>query len=159
MIQFIIVFTLCSLVNVMLNTMKTIIMYKQDKLSSSCINALTYGFYTVIVVLMAGDMNLWLKIAITAITNFIGVWVSMVVLEKLRKDKLWKIEATIKSKYSRDVVEQLHMMELSFSEIEVNNGDYIVYNIYCATQKDTAKAKIVLENCQAKYFVSESLSL
>jgi hypothetical protein len=94
----ILIFTVCSLINVMLNTVKTIIMYRNEKLSSSLINAITYGFYTIIVVLMAGDMDLWLKIILTAGTNFVGVWASMAILDRFKKDKLWKVEATVSDK-------------------------------------------------------------
>lgn len=85
------IFIAGSLVNVMLNTIKTLVMFRKNKLSSSIINAVTYGFYTWIVVLIAADdLPLWAKMLVTAAVNFIGVWTSMVIMEHLQKDKLWE---------------------------------------------------------------------
>ena len=86
---YIIVFIVCSLINVALNTIKTIIMHKEKKISSSIINAITYGFYAIIVVMTASALPLWITILITAITNLIGVYGSMWLLERFKKDSLW----------------------------------------------------------------------
>ena len=121
----IIIFSVCSLLNVMLNTAKTIIMYKKQKLSSSVINAVTYGFYTVVVVLMAGEMPLIWKIGLTAITNFIGVWISMVILQKIEKDKLWKVEATITRQDFDDNKTILEGIKVPHNYIDI--GKYCVH--------------------------------
>lgn len=154
--KMIIIFTICSLVNVMLNTIKTIIMYKNEKISSSVINAITYGFYTVVVVLMAGDMALWVKVVLTATTNFFGVYLSMMILDRLRKDKLWKVEATIPTKYAEAVHFDLKSVPHSFIKI---SEKYTLFNFYCATQKDSTRVKDIINQYDAKYFVSESKNL
>lgn len=153
----IIIFSVCSLVNVMLNTAKTIIMYKKNILSSATINALTYGFYTVIVVLMAGEMPLLWKIGLTAITNFIGVWISMLILQKLEKDKLWKVEATITRKDFEDNKIILEGMKVPHNYIDI--GKYYIVNFYCSTCKQSEIVKSLLSEMNAKYFVSESKTL
>ena len=94
----IIIFTICQFINVALNTIKTIIMHKEEKISSSIINAITYGFYAIIVVMTATALPLWQTVVITIITNLIGVYMSMWLLEKLKKDSLWEIVATVKTK-------------------------------------------------------------
>lgn len=154
--KMIIIFAICSLVNVMLNTIKTIIMYKNEKISSSVINAVTYGFYTVVVVLMAGDMELWLKVVLTTVTNFFGVYLSMMLLDKLRKDKLWKVEATVPTKYAEAVHFDLKTVPHSFIKI---SEKHTLFNFYCATQKESAKVKAIINQYDAKYFVSESKNL
>lgn len=159
MLKFIIVFTLCSLVNVMFNTVKTIIMYRNEKLSSALINAVTYGFYTIVVVLMAGDMALWLKVIITAVTNFIGVWLSMLILEKLRKDKLWCIDCTVKAEHTVELSINLTNCDIPFSVITIDNGKYNLFKIYCNTQADSTNVKGLLNLYNAKYFVNESKTL
>lgn len=159
MLKFIIIFTLCSLVNVMLNTVKTIVMYRNDKMSSALINAITYGFYTIVVVLMAGDMALWLKVIITAATNFVGVWLSMLILEKIRKDKLWCVECTVKAEFSQELASNLENCGIPFSIIAINDNARDLFKIYCNTQADSANVKGLLNLYGAKYFVSESKTL
>lgn len=158
MIKAILIFALCSIVNVMLNTVKTIIMYRNEKLSSSIINAITYGFYTVIVVLMAGEMALWLKIILTAGTNFIGVWLSMLILEKLRKDKLWCIDTTIREEKKIDVSDALSAIKVPYSIINVES-DFVLFKIYCKTQAESGAVREILKRFNAKYFVAETKSL
>lgn len=157
MVKTIIIFAICSLINVMLNTVKTIIMYKQNKLSSSLINAITYGFYTVIVVLMAGEMPLVWKISMTAITNFIGVWLSMIIMDKFHKDALWKIELTIKPTYKEIMEDMLVKLDIPHNIIYV--GKYYIFNVYSASQKQSIMVKEIANECKAKYFVTESKTL
>ena len=66
---YIVVFTVCQLINVALNTAKTIIMHKEEKISSSIINAVTYGYYAIIVVITASELPLWITIENSALTN------------------------------------------------------------------------------------------
>lgn len=154
----ILLFTLCSIVNVMLNTVKTIIMYKQNKLSSSLINAITYGFYTIIVVMMAGEMSLWLKILLTALTNFIGVWWSMWILDKFRKDKLWEIKASFKQEDCGKIAQLFKARNISYQYIE-NLGKHCAFTIYSQSQAESSFIKEIINEFNGKYCVSESLKL
>lgn len=153
------IFTICSLINVMLNTAKTIIMYKKNILSSSLINAVTYGFYTVIVVLMAGDMPLLWKVGLTAITNFVGVWVSMLIMKRFEKDALWKVECTVFNTQIEKLDELLTDAKIPHNFLNVTGGKYSILNIYCATQKESLAVKEILKKFKVKYFVSESKTL
>lgn len=154
----ILLFTLCSIVNVMLNTVKTIIMYKQNKLSSSLINAITYGFYTIIVVMMAGEMSLWLKILLTALTNFIGVWWSMWILDKFRKDKLWEIKASFRQEDCGKIAQLFKARNISYQYIE-NLGKHCAFTIYSQSQAESSFIKEIINEFNGKYCVSESLKL
>lgn len=159
MLKFILIFTVCSLVNVMLNTVKTIVMYRNDKLSSSSINAVTYGFYTVIVVLMAGSMPLWVKVVITAGTNFVGVWLSMWVMDKLRKDKLWEVRATSSVEDGVEIENLLINAKIGYTKLQTVDHMRAVFNIYCSDQQTSAAVRQILHQFNVKYFVSETKSL
>ena len=159
MMTTIIIFTICSLINVILSTIKTIVMYKKNILSSALVNAVTYGFYTVIVVLMAGgEMPLGWKILLTALTNFIGVALSMMIMKKLEKDKLWKVEATVIYIRKEDVCDMLNKAKVPYNYID-GVGKYTLFNIFCSTQQQSTAVKEILKAYEAKYFVSESKTL
>lgn len=149
------IFSACSLINVILNTFKTIIMYKKNIISSANINAITYGFYTVIVVLMAGTMPLWIKIVATAVTNWIGVCISMKILKKFEKDKLWLVKSTISKKYADCVKELLNDTNVPFSYIDIDK--YMIFDCYCATQEDTTKVAEIFKAHDGKLFASENI--
>ena len=150
----ILLFALCTAVNVILSTIKSILTVKGGKLSASFINALTYGFYSYVIVLTSADgMPIWLKMAITAICNFIGVYLVKWIEEKARKDKLWKVELTVPTKYTNTIDFDLHDVPHSYIEL---SDKHTLFNFYCATQKESAKVKAIANQYEAKYFVAES---
>lgn len=153
----ILLFALCTAVNVILSTIKSILTVKGGKLSASFINALAYGFYSYVIVLTSADgMPIWLKMAITAICNFIGVYLVKWIEEKARKDKLWKVELTVLTKYTNTIDFDSHDVPHSYIEL---SDKHTLFNFYCATQKESAKVKAIANQYAAKYFVAESKNL
>ena len=153
----ILLFALCTAVNVILSTIKSILTVNGGKVSASLINAITYGFYSYVIVLTSADgMPIWLKMAITAVCNFIGVYLVKWIEEKARKDKLWKVELTVPTKYTNTTDFDLHDVPHSYIEL---SDKHTLFNFYCATQKESAKVKAIANQYEAKYFVAESKNL
>ena len=154
---YIIVFVICQFINVALNTAKTIIMHKEEKISSSIINAITYGFYAIIVVMTASALPLWITIVITIITNLIGVYGSMWLLERFKKDSLWEIVATTDRENLDRVREYLNILKISHNYNLIDNyeNSKIVFRIYSENQDQSEKIKFILDKVNAKYIVHE----
>lgn len=153
----ILLFALCTAVNVILSTIKSILTVNGGKVSASLINAITYGFYSYVIVLTSADgMPIWLKMAITAVCNFVGVYFVKWIEEKARKDKLWKVELTVPTKYTTTIDFDLHDVPHSYIEL---SDKHTLFNFYCATQKESAKVKAIANQYEAKYFVAESKNL
>jgi hypothetical protein len=136
-----------------MQTVKSVVTIKCGKTSSAIVNAVADGFYTWMVVLTVCDLDLWAKILITAITNFVGVWVVKYIEEKARKDKLWKVEATVPHEWTDAVHFDLKGVPHNYIE---RVGKYTLFNFYCSTQAESAKVRDILNQYEAKYFVSES---
>lgn len=151
----IISFIVFNVLNVIIQTVKSIVTIKCDKWTAAIVNAIAYGLYTYIVVLTASDLNLWFKILITAGANLVGVFVVKWIEEKKKKDLLWKVEATVYESYTESLHNSLSKNEIPHNYIE-NIGKYTVFNIYCATQKESVTVKNLLEYHKAKFFVSET---
>jgi hypothetical protein len=153
----ILLFALCTAVNVILSTIKSILTVNGGKVSASLINAITYGFYSYVIVLTSADgMPIWLKMAITAVCNFVGVYFVKWIEEKARKDKLWKVELTVPTRYTNTIDFDLHDVPHSYIEL---SDKHTLFNFYCATQKESAKVKAIANQYEAKYFVAESKNL
>jgi hypothetical protein len=153
----ILLFALCTAVNVILSTIKSILTVNGGKVSASLINAITYGFYSYVIVLTSADgMPIWLKMAITAVCNFVGVYFVKWIEEKARKDRLWKVELTVPTKYTNTIDFDLHDVPHSYIEL---SDKHTLFNFYCATQKESAKVKAIANQYEAKYFVAESKNL
>lgn len=155
----IIIFALATVVNVTLSTIRSICTIKCGKWLSAFSNAICYGFYPLIVMLTAkGTVDIIVNMAITGIANFICVWIIKYIEEKARKDRLWKVEATVLRGHTGLLHADLVKNEISHNYLE-NVGKYTLFNIYCPTQKESAKAKEIMDKYDAKYFVSESKTL
>ena len=140
-----------------LSTIKSILTVKGGKFSASLINAITYGFYSYVIVLTSADgMPIWLKMAITAVCNFVGVYLVKWIEEKARKDRLWKVELTVPTRYTNTIDFDLHDVPHSYIEL---SDKHTLFNFYCATQKESAKVKAIANQYEAKYFVAESKNL
>ena len=157
-IKLLVLFVVMNVLNVIIQTIKSIATIKCGKVAAAIVNAVAYGLYTYIVVLTMCDLPLIWKCLIVALANFIGVWVVKYFEEKSRKDKLWKVEATVEYCYAEELHYSLKNVNLPHNYIE-NIGRYVVFNIYCATQKESLEAKHYLDRYKAKYFVSESKTL
>lgn len=150
-------FILFSLLNVIIQTVKSIATIKCGKAVASIVNAVAYGLYTYIVVLTANDgIGLWFKIIVTAMVNLVGVYVVKYLEEKSAKDKLWKVEATFKkdSNVMLNLAKWAEVNKISYNNIDI--GKHIVVNFYCNTKKDSAVTKDFIERYKGKYFVSET---
>ena len=153
--ELLITFIILNIINVIIQTVKSIATVKCGKVSASLINAVAYGLYTVVTVYMMCELSLGLKALIVALANLVGVYVVKLIEEKTRKDKLWKVEATVLRGWTDELHRELVKAEISHNYLE-NVGKYTLFNIFCENQKQSLKAKEILNSFNAKYFVSES---
>ena len=153
------VFIVLNVINVIIQTIKSIVTISGTKMVAAVVNAITFAFYTVVVIYMNADgLGIIWKALIIGVANFGGVYVVKLIEEKSRKDKLWKVEASIPKALTKALHHRLKVDGIPHNFIE-NVGEYTVFNIYCATQKESAIIKELLNACEAKYFVSESKTL
>lgn len=153
--KLLIIFIVLNVVNVIIQTVKSIATIKCGKTMASIVNAVAYALYTVVVVYTMCDLPLWSKALIVGLANLVGVYVVKLIEEKSRKDKLWKVECTIPTDQALYLCYDLKE-KVPFNCYEVNESDYVVFNIYCSTQAQSSYVRDVLKVRNAKYFVSES---
>lgn len=155
--ELLLIFIALNIVNVILQTVKSLATVKCGKVAAAIVNAVAYGLYTIVLVYTMCDLPLMWKASIVALCNFIGVYVVKLIEEKARKDKLWKVEATVLPSKAEWLISRLTEQHIPFNYIDVEK--YVIFNIYCATQNESSIAKTHLDVANAKYFVSESKTL
>lgn len=151
--KLIITFIALNIFNVILQTVKSIATVKCGKGIASLINAVAFGLYTIVTVYMMCDLPLILKALIVALTNLVGVFVVKLIEEKMRRDKLWKVEATVRG---TECYEKLVNNDISCNCLCTSKKEEFIINCFCSTQKESAIVKDILKKYKAKYFVSES---
>lgn len=149
----ILIFAIATIVNVILSTIRSLCTIKGGKWLSAITNAICYGFYPLIVMLTAkGTVGIITNMIITAVVNFICVWVIKLVEEKARKDKMWRIDLAIPTE-ERDFAHR-KLKDIPHNFVEC--GAWTMFNCYCATQEETAKVKKLGIALGGKYSAYES---
>lgn len=156
----ILIFAIATIVNVTLSTIRSLCTIKGGKWLSAITNAVCYGFYPLIVMLTAkGTVGIIVNMGITAIANFVCVWIIKFIEEKARKDKLWKVEMAIPNNYADEVIERLkgtgNWIPFNYNYL----GKWCIFNCYCDTQDQTTFAKNLSKEFGGKISAYESKSL
>ena len=157
--NFLLTFIILSIVNVVFSTVRSLVLTYGGKFSASLLSGGYFAFYNVMMVYTVSDFPMWQKCIITFVCNVIGVYLVKWVEEKSRKDKLWKVEATVHPAEAYEINEYFKNKsnKIPFSYIDIEK--YIIFNFYCATQEESAIVKQILDQHGAKYFASESKTL
>lgn len=150
-----ILFVVLNVVNVILQTAKSIATLRCGKTVAALANAIAYSLYTVVIIYTNCELSLAAKVAVVGVTNLIGVYVVKLIEEKLNKEKLWKVEATVPQYLAEDLRGCLKDGGVSHNFID-NVGEYAIFNCYCETKKESELVKELLNTAGAKWFVSES---
>lgn len=145
-----------SIANVVFSTIKSIVTINGTPFSASMISALYYGYYNIVLIYTVADFPLWQKVLVTFGCNLVGVYAVKWAEAKGRKEKLWRIEVTVPSEFTKQLHERLNPIPHNYIE---NVGKYSIFNIYCATQMESSQVKKILVDYNAKYFVTETKEL
>ena len=156
--KLLILFITLNIVNVIIQTVKSLATVKCGKTVAAIVNAVAYGLYTVVVVYTVCDLPLWLKVVVVGACNLVGVFCVKWGEEKARKDKLWEVRATVYESYTESLHHDLESANIPHNYIP-NIGKYTIFNIYCETQAESKRVKNLLDYYKVKYFVSESKTL
>ena len=151
-------FVILNFVNVLINTARSLTTVKGGKWIASLMNALCYGYYTVIIVITATyEMPLALKIVAVAIVNFVGVFAIKLGEEKITKEKMWIYNATAKVCDSEllKVVDLLNNVDIKLVYSKVADNLYTL-QIFSNTQKESEMIKSILDNYSIKYCAIET---
>jgi uncharacterized protein YebE (UPF0316 family) len=155
------IFVVASLVNVIQSTMKTVWTVKGSKLQAIIINILTYSVYTLVIKQIA-DTSLWIAVIVTALTNLFGVWIARVLIEKMTKDNVWKIEMVCPTALVEDITTTLEFNEIGYNLLPINTkyGDDTNITAFSKSKNQSEIIKNLIQDMPVKYNITElSLSL
>ena len=153
--NFLTLFILLNIANVIIQTIKSIVTIKCGKTVASLVSAIAYGLYTYVVVFMnCDDLSLFWRAVIVALANLVGVFVVKYVEEKKRKDRLWKVELAVPFRSATTAENLIRENEISYNAVIV--GDWVMFNTYCTTQKQSSKMAEVCKVVGGKISAYES---
>ena len=116
-------FFIISLINVILSSTKSICTVRYGRGINVLANVIAYSFYTV-VVKQTANLPLEITVIATAVANALGVWLSYVILDRIQKDRLWKIEVVLSRAYTESLHKELEDIPHNYIEI----GPRVLFN-------------------------------
>lgn len=156
--KLLIIFIVLNIINVILQTVKSIMTIRCGKTIAALANAVAYALYTVVLVYMSCDLSTMAKALVVGGCNLVGVYIVKSIEEKTNKEKIWKIEFTIPVNKADEIINDIQFENFSYNEYAID-GKYSGVNIYAYTKEDSAKAKKIVDKYNIKYFVTESKAL
>lgn len=147
-------FIALNVINVILQTIKSLLTNKGGKWSAAIGNAVAYGVYTVLLVYMTCQLSLWAKVFIVGGCNLVGVYVVKFAEEKMQKDKLWKVELTVNKLDQTALFRELKDQGISFNTCIINK--WAIFNCFCQTKAESHIVRETAKKYDAKFFASEA---
>ena len=152
--KLLIIFVLLNIVNVIIQTVKSLVTIKCGKGAAAVVNAIAFGLYTVVTVYMLCELPLMWKAGIVALCNLVGVYVVKWAEEKSRKDKIWLVKMTIPIEFAEQAKDLLKQANIPFTYYNLTK--YFVFDTFCERQAETVTVMNICNSCKGKAFASEN---
>ncbi len=103
------------------------------------------------------DFPMWEKCVITFACNVIDVYIVKLIEEKMRKDKLWKVEMALPKQNPYDINRLLKQCGIPNYWTECEN--WLIFHCYCMKSSQTAVCQSVVKEKHGKISAYESAPL
>lgn len=152
----IILFIILQVINVILSTIKSIVMIKGSKWGAIIANTVYFGVYTAVLKQISAIDDLALLVIITMLANFFGTWVGIVITDKLRKADLWIVKTVIRIGYAKDYKKALNEAGIKYISYQTTWDEYTAIDIFSESRTQSKKIKEILVKFKAKYSIYKS---
>lgn len=143
------IFIAIQLVNVILSTIKSIVTVNGSRMNASVINAVSYTFGAVITKLLT-EQSFEVAIVVTFITNIVGVWLGKYIIDKRQPERLWTVNATVRSKEKQALEDKLKNRSIQFILLPAENDRYL-YTIFARSKAESSLLQEILSGFDVKY--------
>jgi uncharacterized protein YebE (UPF0316 family) len=149
----ILIFVIFQFINIVLSTFKSVLIIKGTKQSAAFINAVSYSLGIFITYYVSNEISIYLSIPITFALNLIGVYLGLVILEKLKKDQLWRISTTVKFELVDEYIKELRAIGIQLMPYETGRDDFKVVDIFSNSKEETNLIIPIMNKYNVKYTV------
>lgn len=149
----IVLFIILQVVNVILSTIKSIVLIKGHKWATIIANTIYFGVYTAVLKQLTTIDNLWVLVVITMIANFIGTWIGIDVTEKLRKADLWIIKTVVPIERIKEYKAALNEANIKYISYQTTWDECTAVDIFSENRTQSKTIRAILDQFNAKYSV------
>lgn len=148
-------FFIAQLVNVILSTIRSVVLIKGGKKLAIIFNVISYSLSALVTALIAGVVkNVPIVVMITAITNAIGVWAGLTIIDKVRKDQLWRISATVRTEFFKPLIKDLSNNNIAFITYNTNWEERVPLDVFSHSRKESSLINSIFLKYRVKYTIS-----
>ena len=149
-------FIVATLVNVILSTLKSVITVKGGRVVASIVNAVAYGFNTICIKSIS-DVELWVAILVTVVSNLVGVYIALTITKKFEKERLWKITVTVPTENLKNFKTDLLASDIGFIVYETTYEKYKVVDVFSHHKAESRILRGLICKYKAKYTINENV--
>jgi uncharacterized protein YebE (UPF0316 family) len=149
-------FIILQVINVILSTIKSIVMIKGSKWGAIIANTIYFGVYTAVLKQISAIDSLFILVIVTMVANFFGTWVGIVITDKLRKADLWTIKTVVRIEYVKEYKQALNEAGLKYISYQTTWDEYTAIDIFSENRAQSSKIKEILIKFKAKYSINTS---
>ena len=143
-------FIILQIVNVILSTIKSIVLSKGYKWGTIISNTIYFGIYTAVLKQLALIDDMFLLVVITMIANFFGTWVGFDILERIRKADLWIVKTVVKIDRIKDYKAALNEAGIKYISYQTTWDECTAVDIFSESRDESKIIKKILEQFDAK---------
>jgi hypothetical protein len=149
----IITFVVLQFFNVIVATFKSVLLIKGSKLSAALFNAVSYSLGIFITYYVSNEISIYYSIPITFALNLFGVYLGLTILDKLKKDQLWRISTTVKYENVEAYIKELRQEGVQLMPYETGRKDFTVVDIFSNNREETRRIHPIMKKYQVKYTI------
>lgn len=151
----ILIFIVIQFVNIILSTFKTVFLIKSNKTTAAIVNAIAYTV-GVFVIKYVSDIPLIWSAPLTFVLNLLGIYLGLAIIEKTRKNELWRISTTINKEQTKEYIKKLRETGVQIMPYRTENEGFDVVDIFSNNKAETKKIKPILKEFDVKYTILAS---
>lgn len=149
----ILTFVILQFFNIIVATFKSVLLIKGSKIYAALTNAVSYSLGIFITYYVSNEISIYYSIPITFVLNLLGVYLGLTILDKLKKDQLWRISTTIKCDWEDEYIKELREIGVQLMPYETGRTDYTVVDIFSNNREETKRIQPIIKKYQAKYTI------
>lgn len=149
-------YILLQSVCVITSTIKSVILIKGSKTAAVLLNTLHYIINAGVTYLIgrAAELDIWTILITATITNLVGVWAGLTITDKLRKEQLWRISATVKTEHYENLIADLKAAQIKFVTFETDWEKVKLIDIFSHGKSQSSAVKKLFKQYDIKYTIA-----
>jgi len=154
----ILIYILAEVISVICSTIKSVVVVKGNRITASIAAASYYTLSAIVTYFISRftEINIAVVICTTLGANITGVWIGLTLINKFKKDVLWRVSATVHKKYYDDLVKDLIDSNFKFVTFKTDWEKIKLVDVFTAKKEKSKLLGKIFSKYDVKYTISSN---